>query len=88
VQQWTRNVFAPCFVNHRAGFHAAAAPRYGAAADTSTVLSDSASSPSGRELAREDASHFHRSADIYLGGLWNRFEAELRENEGEDFELS
>ena len=29
---------------------------------------------------------FHRFADIYLGGLWNRFEAELRRKEGDAFE--
>lgn len=33
-----------------------------------------------------DIAEFHRMSDIYLGGLWNRFEAELRRNEGENFE--
>lgn len=28
---------------------------------------------------------FHHIADIYLGGLWNRFESQLRKSEGESY---
>jgi hypothetical protein len=34
----------------------------------------------------EDIRQFHRFADIYLGGLWNRIESELGKKKGAEFE--
>lgn len=31
-------------------------------------------------------SDFHRFADLYMGGLWNKLEAEMRQREGDDFD--
>lgn len=42
------------------------------------------SKPSGDPI--ETLRDYHRFTDIYLGGLWNRLESELRQYEGDQFE--